>query len=155
MSLLYKIVRDNRKNSTNLYYGRAVQIQAIGTDQLADIIQRNCTLKKSDVVAVINELVEVMTDQLQNSVTVKLDGFGTFKIGLKTVGADKPENFSISRNVKGLRVNFVSAGKKDQATNKVTRTFLGGATLQKYDPSKVDTTKKEDVVPGESGSDQV
>lgn len=154
MSLLYKIVRDNRKNSTNLYYGRAVQIQAIGTDQLADIIQRNCTLKKSDVIAVIEELIEVMTDKLQNSFTVKLDGFGTFKIGLKTVGADKPENFSISRNVSGLRVNFVSSGKKDQATNKVTRTFLGGATLQKYDPSKVDTSTSEKVE-GEGKGDQV
>ena len=150
MALLYKIVRDNRKNSGNLYYGRAVQLQMVDTDGLADIIQRNCTVKKSDVLAVINELVEVMTDQLQNSVSVKLDGFGTFKIGLKTVGADKPENFSISRNVSGLRVNFISAGKKDQATNKVTRTFLGGATLQKYDPTKVDTNKK----PGENAGTQ-
>ena len=141
MALLYKIVRDNRKNSGNLYYGRAVQIQTIDTDGLADIIQRNCTVKKSDVLAVINELVEVMTDQLQNSVTVKLDGFGSFKIGLKTVGADKPENFSISRNVAGLRVNFISTGKKSQATNKIERTFLQGATLQRYDPSKVEVKK--------------
>ena len=141
MALLYKIVRDNRKNSGNLYYGRAVQIQTVDTNGLADIIQRNCTVKKSDVLAVINELVEVMTDQLQNSVTVKLDGFGSFKIGLKTVGADKPENFSISRNVSGMRVNFVSTGKKDQSTNKVVRTFLGGATLMKYDPSKVEVKK--------------
>ena len=141
MALLYKIVRDNRKNSGNLYYGRAVQIQTIDTDGLADIIQRNCTVKKSDVLAVINELVEVMTDQLQNSVTVKLDGFGSFKIGLKTVGADKPENFSISRNVAGLRVNFMSQGKKSQATNKIERTFLQGATLQRYDPSKVEVKK--------------
>ena len=141
MALLFKIVRDNRKNSGNLYYGRAVQIQTIDTDGLADIIQRNCTVKKSDVLAVINELVEVMTDQLQNSVTVKLDGFGSFKIGLKTVGADKPENFSISRNVTGLRVNFMSQGKKSQATNKIERTFLQGATLQRYDPSKVEVKK--------------
>ena len=152
MALLYKIVRDNRKNSGNLYYGRAVQINTIDTAGMADIIQRNCTLKKSDVLAVIAELVEVMTDQLQNSVSVKLDGFGTFKIGLKTVGADKPENFSISRNVSGMRVNFISAGKKDVATNKVTRTFLGGATLQKYDPSKVETTPSEKV---EEGAEQV
>ena len=137
MALLYKIVRDNRKDSNNLYYGRAVQINSISTDGLADIIQRNCTLKKSDVLAVISELVEVMTDQLQNSVTVKLDGFGTFKIGLKTVGAVKAEDFSVSRNVTGLRVNFLSEGKKDVATNKVTRKFLQGATLQKYDPTKV------------------
>ena len=152
MALLYKIVRDNRKNSGNLYYGRAVQINTIDTAGMADIIQRNCTLKKSDVLAVIAELVDVMTDQLQNSVAVKLDGFGTFKIGLKTVGADKPENFSISRNVSGMRVNFISAGKKDVATNKVTRTFLGGATLQKYDPSKVETTPSEKV---EEGAEQV
>ena len=149
MALLYKIVRDNRKNSGNLYYGRAVQIQTIDSEGLADIIQRNCTLKKSDVIAVIKELIEVMTDQLQNSVTVKLDGFGTFKIGLKTIGADKPENFGISRNVKGLRVNFISAGKKDQATNKVVRSFLGGATLMKYDPTKVDT--KQPTEKGETG----
>lgn len=146
MALLYKIVRDNRKNSGNLYYGRAVQLQMVDTNALAEIIQRNCTVKKSDVLAVINELIEVMTDKLQNSCTVKLDGFGTFKIGLKTVGADKAENFSITRNVKGLRVNFISTGKKDQATNKVERTFLQGATLQKYDPTKVDTNKK----PGEN-----
>ena len=148
MALLYKIVRDNRKNSGNLYYGRAVQIQSIDTAGLADIIQRNCTVKKSDVLAVINELIEVMTDKLQNSCTVKLDGFGTFKLGLKTVGADKPENFSISRNVSGLRVNFISTGKKNQATNKVERTFLNGATLQKYDPTKVDK-KPGETTPGE------
>ena len=64
MALLYKIVRDNRKNSGNLYYGRAVQINTIDTAGMADIIQRNCTLKKSDVLAVIAELVDVMTDQL-------------------------------------------------------------------------------------------
>lgn len=154
MPLLYKIVRDNRKNSTNLYYGKAVQLGIVDTDYIADIIQRNCSMKKSDVIAVIAELIEVMTDQLQNSMSVKLDGFGIFKIGLKTVGADKPENFSISRNVAGLRINFVSTGKKSPATNKVTRTFLGGATLQRYDPTKANTSTSEKVE-GEGTGDQV
>ena len=45
MALLYKIVQDNRKNSGNLYYGRAVQIQTVDTNGLADIIQRNCTVR--------------------------------------------------------------------------------------------------------------
>ena len=63
MALLYKIVRDNRKDSNNLYYGRAVQINSINMEQLADIIQRNCTVKKSDVLAVLTELVETMTDR--------------------------------------------------------------------------------------------
>ena len=74
---------------------------------------------------------------------MKLDGFGTFKIGLKTVGAVKAEDFSVSRNVTGLRVNFLSEGKKDVATNKVTRKFLQGAVLQKYDPTKVYSTEPQ------------
>ena len=141
MALLYKIVRDNRKDSNNLYYGRAVQIGTKDMADIASVIQRNCTVKRSDVMAVLTELVEVMTDMLQDSYAVKLDGFGTFKIGLKTIGADKQENFSISRNVTGLRINFLSTGKKDQASNKVVRTFLNGATLQKYDPTKVYSTE--------------
>ena len=143
MALLYKLVRDNRKDSNNLWYGKAVQINSIDMEGIAEIIQRNCTVKKSDVLAVLTELVETMTDQLQNSVTVKLDGFGTFKIGLKTVGAVKAEDFSVSRNVTGLRVNFLSEGKKDVATNKVTRKFLQGAVLQKYDPTKVYSTEPQ------------
>lgn len=137
MPVLYKIYRDNRPDSSNLYYGRAVQINSIETEGLADIIQRNCSMKKSDVLAVLTELVEVMTDQLQNSMVVRLNGFGSFRVGLRTRGAEKPEEFSIARNVLGLHVNFLPEGKKDIATNKVTRKFLGGATLQKYDPTPV------------------
>lgn len=148
MALLYKLVRDNRKDSNNLWYGKAVQINSIDMEGIAEIIQRNCTVKKSDVLAVLTELVETMTDQLQNSVTVKLDGFGTFKIGLKTVGAVKAEDFSVSRNVRGLRVNFLSEGKKDIYTGKVTRKFLQGAVLQKYDPTKVYSTTTGTVTPG-------
>jgi hypothetical protein len=32
----------------------------INTRQLAEIIQRNCTVKKSDVLAVLDELVETL-----------------------------------------------------------------------------------------------
>ena len=41
-------------------------------------LQRNCTVKKADILAVLDELVETMRDQLQDSKRVKLDGFGSF-----------------------------------------------------------------------------
>ena len=131
MSVIYKIVRDNRKDSSNLYYGRAVHINTIDMDGLADIMQRNCTVKRSDIKAVLTELVEVMTDQLQNSMVVKLDGFGSFRIGLKTKGAEKEEDFTVMKNIVGTRINFLPEGHRDSASNKVTRTFLNGCTLQK------------------------
>lgn len=131
MALLYKVIRDNREESNNLYYGRAVQLSTINIEGLAEIMQRNCTVKKSDIKAVLTELVETMNDQLQNSMTVKLDGFGSFKLSMKTKGAEKEEDFTISKNVVGLRCRFLPEGHKDAATGKMSRTFLNGTTLQK------------------------
>ena len=62
MALLYKTYRDNRIDSDHLWYARAIQLNTINTAGLEDIIQRNCSMKRSDVLAVLTELVEVMTD---------------------------------------------------------------------------------------------
>ncbi|MBR7049623.1 MAG: HU family DNA-binding protein, partial [Prevotella sp.] len=84
----YKLYQDNRKNSTTRgqWYGRAAVMGTTNLETLAARIQRNCTAKKSDVLAVLTELVEVMQDELQEGRRVKLDGFGSFKIGLSTKG---------------------------------------------------------------------
>lgn len=74
MPILYKLRQDNRKNSVNKgkWYARSIMNgTTVGTNELANIMQRNCTLKKSDIIAVIAELVETMADQLQNSMRVK------------------------------------------------------------------------------------
>ena len=132
MAILTKVYRDNREKSQNLYYGRAVILNTLGTNDLAEIIQNNCTVKKSDVVAVLMELVEVMTAQLQNSNAVRLDGFGTFKIGLKTHGAASAKEFSCDDNVDGFRCNFTPIGKKDVASGKMKRVFTDGCRAKKY-----------------------
>lgn len=131
--VLYRVVKDTRSGGTGFYYGRAVQLNTVNLDSLSAIIQRNCSMKKSDVLAVLTELVEVMQDQLQNSMTVKLDGFGSFKIGLRTKGAEKEEDFTATANIIGSRVNFLPEGHKDTSTGKVTRTFLSGISFQKYE----------------------
>ena len=83
MAVFYRLHQDQSTGTkrSGKWYARAVPTACIGTRQLAEIIQRNCTVKKSDVMAVLEELVEVMKDQMQDSKRVKLDGFGSFKIG--------------------------------------------------------------------------
>ena len=78
MSVFYRLHQDQSTGTkrSGKWYARAVPTACIGTRQLAEIIQRNCTVKKSDVMAVLKELVEVMKDQMQDSKRVKLDGFG-------------------------------------------------------------------------------
>lgn len=131
MAILYVPKRDNRTESDHKFYGRVVTLNTINTAKLAKIMQANCTLKVTDIIAVLNELVEVMRDQLQNSNAVKLDGFGTFRVSMSSEGAEKSSEFTAD-NIKRLRINFLPAGKKPAGTHSVIRTFLEDAEVKKY-----------------------
>ena len=113
---------------------------------LAAIMQRNCTLKKADIMAVISELIETMADQLQDSKRVKLNGFGSFKIGIRGEGADSAADFSTSKNIKGLHVLFQPEVKTDGSGLR-QKTFITGCSVQEAPKNDVDTTK-----PANSGS---
>ena len=108
MAVQYRLFQNNDTHSSRYqkWYGRAVMIDTVGTMELAERIQANCTVKRSDVVAVLTELVEVMKTELQSSKRVKLDGFGSFKLGLTTTPADTAKDFSVQKNVVGVKVNF-------------------------------------------------
>jgi predicted histone-like DNA-binding protein len=111
-------------------------------EKLASIIQRNCSMKKSDVLAVLTELVEVMQDELQASHRVKIDGFGSFKIGLRSKGAESPKLFSVSKHITGLRVNF-QPEVKTSADKTRTKTFLTGCAVQEAGEYNVPEEEEE------------
>ncbi|MBR5697998.1 MAG: HU family DNA-binding protein [Prevotella sp.] len=109
MAIKYRLYQDNRAESTTRgkWYARAIYPKTPKcTKDLAQMIQDNVSVKKSDVIAVLDELVNVMKLWLQESYRVKLDGFGSFKIGLATKPADTAKDFSASKHVVGSRVNF-------------------------------------------------
>lgn len=109
MAVRYELYQNKRTESKQFgkWYARAKMSETTGLDTLAERIQRNCTAKHSDVLAVLKELVEVMQDELQQSHAVRLDGFGTFKIGISTTPADTAADFKANSNVKSLHVNFL------------------------------------------------
>ena len=150
MSVLYRLskVTSPKAKGYGKWYPRAVITQTVDTDMLATIMQRNCTLKKADIVAVITELIETMADQLQDSKRVKLNGFGSFKIGIRGEGADSAADFSANRNIKGLHVLFQPEVKKD-GSGVMQKTFVSGCTVQEAPKNDVDTTKPAS---GNSGS---
>ena len=134
MSVLYRLHQDQSHGTarSGKWYARMVPVGVIDTRALAEIIQRNCTVKKADVMAVIEELVEVMKDQMQDSKRVKLDGFGSFKIGIK---------FTVTDNIEGLHVVFTPERTHDQAGNRVKQ-FLHGVKVEELPENKV--SKDED-----------
>ena len=136
MSVFYRLHQDQSTGTkrSGKWYARAVPTAVISTRQLAEIVQRNCTVKKSDVMAVIEELVEVMKDQMQDSKRVKLDGFGSFKIGIESKGAE---------HIKGLHVVFMPERTKDTAGNR-SKQFLQGAKVEEL---PLNTVVKEEPEP--------
>ena len=148
MSVFYRLskVTSPKAKGYGKWYPRAVMTETVETDELATIMQRNCTLKRADIIAVISELIETMQDQLQNSKRVKLNGFGSFKIGIKGEGADSAADFSVSKNVKGLHVLFMPEVKKD-GNGLRQKTFISGCSVQEAPKNDVDTTKPSTDTP--------
>ena len=132
MAHYYKLVQNTNEQMPKAYqkwFARPVYIDTIDLDDVAELIQRNSTAKKSDARAVLTEMVEVISDALKASKRVKIDGFGTFKIGLSSRGADTPENFNTSENIRGARVLFQPEVETDPATHKKTKKLIAGMRL--------------------------
>ena len=108
MSIFYRKYQNNNKKMEKAYgkfYARAVAIDKVEIEELADEIQDNCTVKRADILAVLSELGPTMRDLLQDSKRVVIPYMGAFKLGLKTEGTDTEEEFT-AKNVKGIKVLF-------------------------------------------------
>src|SRR5574344_2172111 len=108
MPILYKMKRITapHTSASGKYYALAQHTGTWRTRDVARIIQANCSLKESDVLAVVSELVCTMKLLLQNSQRVQLDGFGTFKIAITNEPVDSPNDFDPQRHVRSLKIIF-------------------------------------------------
>lgn len=139
MALQYRIYQNNRKGGNRLFYGRAVHPQTIGLSELADRVQRQCSMTKGDCLAVITELITVMKDEMQNSNRCRLDGLGCFYLSIRSSGAIAEEKYNATENIKGVKVNFLAQGYKTNGMT--TRTFCDGVKFAKATGSeKANTT---------------
>ena len=130
MAVEVKIYQSNRKGATNgKFYGRAAHRDTVDVKALAATMQNNCTVKYSDIVAVLAELSEVMRLELLRSNRVKLDGIGTFKVGVSTKPADSAKEFSMSDNVVGTHILFLPESTTDASGNRV-RALLAGLKVR-------------------------
>ena len=108
MPVFYKLYQENNPKSVNVgkWYAKAKCLGYWDLEKIADHIQDNVSAKKSDVIAVLKELVVVMGEAFSAGYGVKLDGFGSFKVGLKTKAAESAKEFTATKHIVGSRVNF-------------------------------------------------
>lgn len=105
----YKIVKESKPNLKN--YGRykavAVHYQTVDTARLCREIQDNCSLKRSDVKAVLAELSELLVRHLQDGHRVRLDGVGLLKLEIESDKVDSPEEFNVKKNIRNYRIHLL------------------------------------------------
>ena len=93
-----KYIKSQNKNKFNAksygkYYAQPVYDQKfIETDEIADFIQTQATLKRSDIKAALDELGAAMKHFLEMGQKIRLAGIGIFKVGFSSIGVTTPEN---------------------------------------------------------------
>ena len=135
MSQKFTKLQNNNKKSTayGKWFATAVYDQRfVETEELANYIQQQASVKKSDIKAVLDELGGAMKHYFELGQKVKLDGIGIFKVGFSSIGVGKAEDCG-AQNITTRRVLF---------TPETTRVVTGqerranGTVKQKYSIAK-------------------
>ena len=137
-----KYIKSQNKNSHNAksygkYYATAVyDNHFIGTEELADFIQQQASVKKSDIKAVLDELGAAMKHYFELGQKVKLDGIGIMKVGFSSIGVARIEDCT-SATITTRRVLFqpeterVVVGQEKKADGSVKQKYVNTITLLK------------------------
>ena len=138
MSQKFKKIQNQNDGSSAFgkWFATAVYDQHfIETEELAEFIQTQASVKKSDIKAVLDELGSAMKHFFELGQKVKLDGIGIFKVGFSSIGVNKKDDCG-AQNITTRRVLFqpetervvVGQEKKD---GKVKQKFVVVKTLVK------------------------
>lgn len=109
----YTLSKQNRNflPSAGQYVARAVHMQVVDTEEIAGIIQENCTLKRSDVLAVLSELEDVLVKLLQRGDIVKLNHLGRLKLEIEGSPVATVEEFKANEHIRGVRLHLIPESK--------------------------------------------
>ena len=105
MSIEYDFYRNPNSQGSNKkrYHARVVSSNRISTDELAEEIQKECSLTITDVKAVLIALGDKLAKHLGDGSKVHLEGIGYFQVNLQC-----KEEVCTTRSVRSENVEFKS-----------------------------------------------
>ena len=112
--ILYEVyqnqITDDENAMKGKWYARVKSIETMNTTKMAKHISEHGSVFTEDVVeGVMKKFKTCMVEQLLNSRKVKIDGLGTFYLTAECIkgGADKEEDFNVSKHLKALHIRFL------------------------------------------------
>ncbi|MBR1546373.1 MAG: DNA-binding protein [Prevotella sp.] len=153
--------KNMRSTAFGKYFARAVYDKnPISTKDIANFIQVQASIKKSDCLAVLDELGAALKHYLELGQKVKIDGIGIFKVGFSSIGAETEAGVS-ANNIYGKRVIFTpetvriegqpESRSQEDGSYKVVRPF----TVEKVMVSDVvfEEARQQEVTTNEEGGE--
>ncbi|MCR4919406.1 MAG: HU family DNA-binding protein [Prevotella sp.] len=106
--IFYRKYQDQSEDTkrSGMWYARAVQLETVDTRSLSKKIEANVSVKRSDVIAVLAELSNVIKDELASGKRVRLDDIGAFKVGINTKPAQTSDKFTAAENISNIHLIF-------------------------------------------------
>ena len=135
MAVLYKSFQSvlEDKNHKKMFHPRVIYTANISTSQIAKEIAAYSSLSPGDVKNTLDNLVTVMGQHLQASESVSLDGFGTFRMVMKSNGKGVETSEEVSAAQASLTVRFLPNFTKHPDRTTATRSLVTGAKCARYD----------------------
>ena len=125
MSIQYEFYRNPNSQGTKKkrYHARVVPAGRISTDDLAEEIQKECTLTVADVKSVLIALADKMSEHLGEGRKVYLEGIGYFQVNLRCKEEVRSMSGIRSENIEFKNVSFRADIdlKKNLKTQKIRR----------------------------------
>jgi len=121
--LYYKMyqVKGEVGKASGKWFARSVTSGTLETVDIADHIQSNCTVKYSDVIAVLRELAEVLKEKMQEGYSVHLDNIGYMKMGISSKCVDTLDEFDQSKHMRKPRIIFTPESTREKDSQGVYR----------------------------------
>jgi len=136
MPVLYKAIQSTMKTKEGdkLFHPRTVYVGGVDTEKIAQEVAEYSSLSKGDVKNSIDNLVTVMTKHLQSSEVVTLDGFGSFRLAMKSKGKGVKTKEEVSAAQASLQVHFTPAFTRNSDRTVSTRSLVTGVKFVLYKP---------------------
>lgn len=136
MPVLYKPFQsslEDKKTGKKLFYPHVVRVANVSSALLAKEIAAYSSLSPGDVKNTLDNLVTVMTQHLQSSESVTVDGLGTFRMVMVARGNGVQTADEVNAAQATLTVRFQPAITKNLDRTTATRSLVTGAKCVRYD----------------------
>ena len=140
------------KNGKQLFYPRVLRAGNVSTAQVSKEIAAYSSLSPGDVKNTLDNLVTVVGQHLQSSESVTLDGFGTFRLVMKSSGNGVETAKEVSAAQSSLTVRFLPCSTRNLDGTIATRSLVTGARCVRFDLAGTSASDGGEIEkPGEGG----